>query len=311
MSEDKEKKKKKKVNKTKWVIIFLIIIMILSTIIPMTAMAYEWDGEHFAYGAGLTEEQIKETENILGIEGSTKRYSVSAEDFYKYTGLTTNDSILLSSVTIKRKSEGKGVSVRIATPENITKVEPHQYMNAALTSGLKDAEVVIASPVEVTGESALVGIYKALEETGVEVDRDAAALSSEEISVVGKINEETGDFASEELSLAIAEIKEELANIEDRSNLTREEVGEIVDEKLLKNNIILSENSRNSLVELMDKFKSLNIDWDSIKGQLDNFKKDLKDKIKGLYELGNESGFFEKISSFFKRMLEALKQIFQ
>lgn len=310
MSEEKERKKKKKVNKTKWVIIFLIIIMILSTIIPMAAMAYEWDGEHFAYGAGLSELQVRETEEILSLNKGVERSMVNSEDFHKYTGLTTTDQILLSSVVIKRRADGRGISVRIATPDNITKVEPHQYMNAALTSGLKDAEIVIASPVEVTGESALVGLYKALEDAGVEVNKDAAALSTEEISVVGEINEGSKGFSSEELSLAIAEIKEVLANKEDRESLSREEVERIVEDVLDRNGIILPEKDKKSLVSLMDKFKSLDIDWDSIKGQIDNFKTDLKEKLKGLYDLGSESGFFSKVADFFSRLFESIKSIF-
>ena len=67
----------------------------------------------------------------------------------------------ISSVSVKKLPKGSGIKVEILTPENITSITQSQYTNAAITSGITDAEIKVASPTKVTGESALVGVYKA------------------------------------------------------------------------------------------------------------------------------------------------------
>lgn len=44
--------------------------------------------------------------------------------------------------------------MKIDTPDNITKVTSEQYQNAAITAGIKNAEIHIASVDQVTGEGA-------------------------------------------------------------------------------------------------------------------------------------------------------------
>ena len=55
----------------------------------------------------------------------------------------------------------KASKFKIITEDNITKITSNQYANAAITAGVSDVEIDVASVSKVTGESALTGVYKA------------------------------------------------------------------------------------------------------------------------------------------------------
>lgn len=286
------------------VIAFTVIIIAAIALIFINSnkvhAIQDWDGEYFSYGAGLSKAQLKETERIVGIpnDKNIQRVIVNSQDYHKYTGLTTKDSSLYSSVVIIKTKKGSGVNVYINTPDNITKIEDHQYLNAALTSGLKDSNIVVGSPVKVSGESALVGVYKALDEAGVAVDEEATKVATEELSVVSEISEENAgkdNFDSEEFSLAMAEIKEKIAEIADKDSLTAEEINVIVNNVLDKRNLSISEADKEKISTWASKFKSLDIDWKSVGKELKNIGGKVAGKAEEVYEWGKESGFFARI----------------
>lgn len=314
---DEDKKKKKKRNKGnmmgKIASIFLVILMLLSMFAPiMTFGMYKWEGSYLTYGAGLSESQLQELKDIFKVDDDINGVKITGDDYLKYAGFKANDSSLYSSALIVKGNKGSGVNIIISTPNNITEIKDHQYMNAAITSGITDSDIFIGSPVQVTGESALVGIYKALELAGVEVNQEAAQVSNEELSLINSLdnNNKDSDFTSEDLSLALAEIKEVLASMEDRSSLTPEQVEKIVDEALSNHLIKLSDSDREKLLNWVNKFKSLDVDWDSLKTQLKDFGKDLSSKLGDLYETGKESGFFDKVKNFFAKTFNAIKDFF-
>ena len=80
--------------------------------------------------------------------------------------------------------------MKIDTPDNITKVTSEQYQNAAITAGIKNAEIHIASVDQVTGEGALAGIYKAYEEKGNNLNAEDIQNSNQEMNDLGRISEE-------------------------------------------------------------------------------------------------------------------------
>src|SRR5690625_7746284 len=98
--------------------------------------------------------------------------SVSVKDMVHYLKDGEPNSNMYSSALVERKDKGFGVKVKIDNPENITKIKEDQYSNAMITAGVTDAEVLVTSPVAVTGESALTGIYKAFDSQGETLDQD-------------------------------------------------------------------------------------------------------------------------------------------
>ncbi len=258
------------------------------------------DQDYFTYGAGLSEAQLSETERLIGLpqDQDIKRLVVTSEDFLKYTGMNIQDSSLFSSAYISRQSAGSGVHVYINTPDNITQIKDHQYMNAALTAGISDVNIVVGAPIQVTGETALVGVYKALEDAGYTLNKDATKTATDELIVVNEINQNNSNnanFDSEDFSKAIAEIKQQISEIADKDSITIEQITIIINNVLNEFNITISDSDKDALSQWLLDFSKLDIDWNSIGSQLSSLGKVISEKADDIYQWGNESGFFAKL----------------
>ena len=143
---------------------------------------------------------------------------------------------LYSSVKIKKLGNKKPLQVKIVTPQNITKVTEDMYRNAAVTLGVQHAEITVAAPIPVTGESALAGIYYSLEENGASVPQENKDLAQEELSALSNINAENQGkegYDADKLNVALTDIKTAVANAKkNNSNLTEADVRKIVEETL-------------------------------------------------------------------------------
>ena len=211
---------------------------------------------------------------------------------------------MFSSVKITLKEKGHGLIVKRVTPDNITKVTEEMYANALLTAGVENAEVEVASPVKVTGESALVGIYKAYEDRGEDLDPERMEVANDELDIATNLAEKEG-LDSEKVGELLTEIKQMIA---EQNPVTREEVEQIVEEQLSKMNIKLDEKDRQLLIDLFEKMRELNIDFGNVKQQLESISKDIKDKLNQV--IGDE-GFWDSVSNFFKKLFESIANLFK
>src|SRR5699024_6911881 len=147
-----------------------------------------------------------------------------------------------------------------------------------VTAGVENALVEVASPVKVTGESALTGIYKAYDATNDDLDPERMKVANEELEITTEIVERDG-VTNEEIASLMAEIKKAIAEIEP---VKSEEVEEIVEEKLSKIDINISDEDSKLIVVLLDKMKDLKRDYTQIKDQLNDIAYKLKDKLDGI-----------------------------
>ena len=203
----------------------------------------------FIKGADLEGQDLQQTENDLGVDDNYETYNVNVNDVSNYIPNSSNLSYIYSSATIEHKKWGKGVDVKIDTPDNITKVTSEQYQNAAITAGIKNAEIHIASVDQVTGEGALAGIYKAYEEKGNNLNAEDIQNSNQEMNDLGRISEENkgkDGYSDEALNASIADIKEQLADIKQNQDkqITQQQVEDTVNKVLDERGLseILSEN---------------------------------------------------------------------
>lgn len=292
-----------------------------------------WEDASTVYGKYLeTDEQNREVVNgLLGTEETDKVGYVGAEETYRFIGLNSTDESLKSSVRIIRTPEGTGLDITVNEEKgNITKVTEQMYENALMTSGIHDAEVVITTFQDVTGESALSGIYLAQELQGEEVSEDVSKQAQNELGTIVDINEENEGkegYSQEQLNKAIAEVKTQVA--EEGGDLTEEQVRDIVNETLEANGLtdFVNEQNVDRIVvvimngkdmgmfsgESADKFieSSKNLIGDITSS--DQFK-DAKDKAS---ELGtdikdtiSDEGFQEKVKNFFVQIWEFLSGLF-
>ncbi|MGG3916207.1 DUF1002 domain-containing protein [Bacillus sp. es.034] len=257
------------------------------------------------YGETLTSQQKKEVQKQLGMDEGTEveEFTATGEDLVKYIEGENRNARMFSSAMITRKEKGEGLKVNIVTPENITEVTNSMYSNALLTAGVENAVVDVASPVKVSGHSALVGIYKAYDVSGEKLDTVRMEVANEELSVATELAKESG-IDKEEVSKLLTEIKKEIA---EQDPATKEEVEKIVEDKLQSLNIELSPEDRQLLIDLFEKMRSLDINFDNVQQQLDDLTKDIQTTIK---DIVNDKGFGQKVSDFFTGLLEAIKNFF-
>lgn len=245
----------------------------------------DWDEPVFIKGADLEGQDLQQTENDLGVDDNYETYNVNVNDVSNYIPNNSNLSYIYSSATIEHKKWGKGVDVKIDTPDNITKVTSEQYQNAAITAGIKNAEIHIASVDQVTGEGALAGIYKAYEEKGNNLNAEDIQNSNQEMNDLGRISEENkgkDGYSDEALNASIADIKEQLADIKQNQDkqITQQQVEDTVNKVLDERGLseILSENQIQMINNNMVNVANSNVLTSDPKA----FKQNAKDVLKNI-----------------------------
>jgi len=219
----------------------------------------------------------------------------------------SQNSRMYSSAKITRLKEGEGIQVIQLTPENITEVTDSMYANALITAGVKDAKIEVASPIKVTGHSALTGIFKAYENTGEKLDTARLETANEELNVVTDLVKK-GGVDEEKASQLLTEIKQDIA---ENKPASREEVEKIVEEELKNLKIDLTDEQKRMLIDLFDKIRQLDIDYSQVKDQLADLSKTIKSKLE---EAGVDEGFFRSlwnvIKDFFRSAADFVKGLF-
>lgn len=292
----------------------LLSLLALLLLLPAITLA---DGENqevideklgvpiVVYGANLTAEQKASVQKALNVsESSTvEEITVTGEDLATYIKDGNSSARMFSSAKITRTDAGKGLVISIVTPDNITQVTNEMYANAMLTAGIENATVEVAAPSPVTGHSALVGIYKAYEATGEQLDSERTDVANEELSVATILSEESG-IDQDKVSELLTEIKQQIA---EQNPASREEVEQIVTEQLSTLQIELSEQDRQLLIDLMDRIRQLDIDFSQWSTQLEDLSQSIQDQIGSIVE--NE-GFWNGVKKFFNDLVSSIRSIF-
>ena len=258
------------------------------------------------YGGSLSEQQRQEVRDLLNVKDPemVEEITVTGEDLVKYIDGENRNARMFSSAKITRKEKGEGLAIKRETPENITEVTNDMYANALLTAGIEDAEVIVVSPVAVSGHSALVGIYKAYEVSGEVLDKDRMEVANEELSLATNLAEKEG-MDSEKVSELLTEIKKQIA---EQNPATREDIERIVEEQLTKLEINLSEKDRQLLIDLFDKMRQLDINFDGVKRQLEDISKEIKNRVENVI---GDPGFWQGVADFFRELFQSIANLFK
>ena len=253
--------------------------------------------QYLALGADLSSKEKQTVLELLGVS-NTSDYTlitVTNKEEHDYLGDYLSSKVIgsraLSSVTVKKTDGGSGVNV---TTENITYCTEGMYKNALVTAGIKDAEVKVAGPFKISGTAALVVVMMSYEQmTGKKIPEKSKDAATDELITTGEVSESIGKEDAEKL---IADVKQKVAE----DNLkTPAEIGEAIDESAKDLEINLSDADRQKIQELMDKISDLNLNVDQ-----------LKEQAKDIYNKLNDSGFFEKVKSWFSGFVDTIKGIF-
>lgn len=264
------------------------------------------DKPYLALGSDLTMAQRNTVLALMGIkEQDLDNYEVSYvtnKEEHEYLGDYISSSEIgsrsLSSVVIAQGNKGDGLNI---STYNINYCTVGMYKNALATAGISDANIIVAGPFELSGTAALVGILKAYKDmTGEEVDDELVDAAMDELVTTGKLNESI-DADEEDVEALIADLKEQLS---DGSLDSDEDIEEAISDTAKKYEITLSDEDIQMLKDLLNKLKSLDLDWDKIADQASDWANKIQDVV-------TDEGFVSKVIGFFKGIVDAIASLFE
>lgn len=198
----------------------LITGSILTTLSPLTVFA---DG--VALGDTLSQPQKAQMLDFLGtdIDRPEEALIVSGVEINQLLQDGSNrDTAVFSSVATFDRPEGYGVHVQILTPDYIEGVSAPTYQNVSLTAGLSDTLIKIASPVAVSGEGALAGLFVI---EGHHLPDVRKQLAQEELSQIYDFVT-TGKVSESEYAQFLLDAK--LAVLESDTDLNEDSISKLV-----------------------------------------------------------------------------------
>ncbi len=255
-------------------------------------------------GEDLTEQQ-KQTilKEMNATEENNQIIYVTNEEEHQYLGnyisKATIGSKALSSSSITIEKSGSGLEVKT---KNIDWVTDEMYLNALMTAGVKDATIYVTAPFEVSGTAALTGLIKAYEVSSDKaISEDVKQVANEELVTTAKLGDEVG---TENASALMAKIKDDIAK--NGVPETEAELRTLIEESAKELGITLTEEDINNLINLFNKMKDLNINWDQVGQQLEK----AKDKISNFLNSEEGQSFLQKLKEFFIALWNAIVSFF-
>ena len=283
--------------------IWLAFLLTFFLILPIQAMADAQAGDVIVtLGENLTADQRASILKEMGVDESVEIVTVSNAEEHEYLGQYISSRLIgTKALSSSKITLGERKSGLIVKTHNINWVTEEMYINALATAGVKDAEIYVTAPFEVSGTAALTGIIKAYEITADEtIPEDVKQAANEEMITTVELGDQIGQ---EEASALITKIKEEMSV---NPPETEEEVKTLVENSASDLGITLTEGQLQSLVDLFNKLKELDIDWNAVGTQL----QEAKDKLSNYLSSEEGQNFLDKIKNFFISIIDAIKAFF-
>lgn len=273
------------------------LVMACAIVFPHTASADAIVGETVVtLGNDLNPGQRTAILQEMGVADSVKIIDVTNAEEHKYLGKYLSAATIgrnaLSSAKIVLTDNGKGISVKT---KNISTITESMYANAAITAGVKDADIYVTAPIQVSGTAGLTGIIKAFETaTGKKIDENQKQVANEEIVRTQDIGKQIGD--NNKAAQFMNKVKEEIAT---QNPQTPQEYRDIIINVSNEFNINLNDATINQLISFSQNFANLNIDWGALTQQLDSLRGDIKNILNTEQTQGIIDTVLEWIGSIF------------
>lgn len=249
-------------------------------------------------GEDLTNAQKTDILKEMGIDNpdDVQITTVSNADEHKYLGdyipaaQIGQNAISSAIIVIGEKNDGLSIQLN-----NIDYITEQMYGNALSTAGVKDAKIYITAPFQVSGTGALTGIMQAYEVTsGETITEDKKDAATEEMVITSELSENES-MDEEEAANFITIIKQKISEKKPES---KEEIKLLIEEVANEKNYDLTKAEITKLVDLFQKFKDLNIDWDAVNQKID----ETKGKVTDFLKSDEGKSLMEKIKDFFKSL---------
>lgn len=285
----------------KWL---LPIIVLFTCMVPLKAFADAAPGDVIVtLGENLTQDQKTKILDEMDVPSNVDTVTVSNVEEHQYLGKYISKAQLgtraISSSKITLAEKGKGLHV---DSKNINWVTDSMIVNALVTAGVKDADIYVTAPFEVSGTAALTGILKAYEQKAdVNISEEKKQVANEEVVKTAQLGDRIG---TKEATQLITEIKQELA---DHPVKNEDELRDLIKRVAERLGITLTDEELNGLVSLFNRMKDLNIDWDKVQNQLEN----VRDNLDGFLNKEETQSFLQKFLDFIVSLIDQLKSLFQ
>ncbi len=255
------------------------------------------------WGADLSMSERTKVAQVMGIQPGdiTRELLVTNAEEHALLGETVPASYLgsraVSSAYVRPMEAGSGL--RIST-HNITWVSRRMFAQALITAGVRDAEVIVAAPVPVSGTAALTGIFKAFEAAaGQELSRSAKELAGEELYITREVGESIGQ---EDAGRLIEMVKREVV---DRKLTEREQIIDAIRRIAGELDISLSERDIGRIASLMSKLQRLDLRLDDLEKQLQQ----VSDSVSQL--AGQQTGLRGSLATWLQQLLDLLARLLE
>lgn len=237
-------------------------------------------------GANLTDSQKNSMYEYFGTSSDKAEViEVTNADERKYLeGVAPDEQIgtRTYSCSYVEPTTGGGIQVKVS---NLTYVTSSMISSTLLTSGVKNCNVVAASPIEVSGTGALTGIMMAYEKaTGTTLNDNQKAAATDELVTTGNLANDIGQDKAESV---MNDVKKDV--IEGRLTDT-DDIQNAVENAAKDNNVTLTQEQIDKISDLMKNISQYDYDVKALKNTLDNidgksggFFSNLWSSIKGIF----------------------------
>ncbi len=219
-------------------------------------------------GADLTEEQKNAILKYFGILGDTSVQTITItnqderDHLASFVPIEQIGTRTFSCALVKPTSSG-GIQVKTA---NLNWVTGNMIASNLSTAGVKNCEVLAASPFEVSGTGALTGVLMAYETaTGETLDEDKKELATQELVTTGEIADTVGQTTATQI---VNDIK---IQVIEGQVVDRAEVEEIVYDVIEYSDVEdeIDEDIFNSLTDLAEQISQMQYEYEDMKDTLE------------------------------------------
>lgn len=253
-------------------------------------------------GADLTTQQKNMLLAEMNAPQNVQIVTVTNQEEHQYLGNYISSALIgtkaISSSAITIEPPGSGITVKT---NNITWVTNEMYVNALTTAGVKDANIYITAPIPVSGTAALTGIIKAYEvSTNKTIPEAVKQAANQEMVDTAKLGDSIGDKNAAAL---MSKIKEDIAKNKPQND---QQLRSIIENAAKELGINLSEAQIQSLMDLFNKMKDLNINWNQVSNQLQK----AGNQVTKFLQSSQGQSFLDQLKQFFISLIDAIKSIF-
>ena len=279
----------------------LCVLLLLALCVP----AWADNPSRTVIGADLSTEQIEAVYQSFGLRrGDVTELTMTNAEERRYLEGLVNESVIgtrsISCVYMELLPAGSGLSI---STNNITLWTEEMYIGVLATTGITDARIIVSAPFEVSGTSALCGIYKAYEDmTGSKLDDMAKLVSTQELTVTGDLAQQIGSMDSTSI---VGELK---LRLDETRNMSDDEIRGIITDIAGRYNVHLTDTQVNQLISLCRSLERLDPDQlrqrvEEVQGTLQKVS-DAKTKVVSFAQ--DVKGFMESVSSFIDKIRDFL-----